>query len=41
MFEIREMTGQNYRDNYATKQADALPAAPAHVGHVLASPSRS
>jgi 1-acyl-sn-glycerol-3-phosphate acyltransferase len=34
MFEIRELTGQPYRDTYATKQPDALPAAPARVRHV-------
>jgi 1-acyl-sn-glycerol-3-phosphate acyltransferase len=34
MFEIREMTGQTYRDTYATRQPDALPAAPALVRHV-------
>jgi 1-acyl-sn-glycerol-3-phosphate acyltransferase len=34
MFEIREMTGQPYRDSYATKRPDALPAEPAHVRHV-------
>lgn len=31
MFEIRELTGQEYRDVYATKKAEALPAAPAVV----------
>ena len=34
MFEIRELTGQEYRDVYATKRAEALPAEPAHVSHV-------
>jgi 1-acyl-sn-glycerol-3-phosphate acyltransferase len=34
MFEIRSMTGQDYRDVYATKKADALAAEPAHVRHV-------
>jgi 1-acyl-sn-glycerol-3-phosphate acyltransferase len=34
MFEIREMTGQQYRDVYATKRADALPAEQAHISHV-------
>ena len=34
MFEIRELTGQTYRDSYATKQPDALPAARALVRHV-------
>ena len=31
MFEIRELTGQDYRDVYATKRAEALPAATATV----------
>jgi 1-acyl-sn-glycerol-3-phosphate acyltransferase len=31
MFEIREMTGQQYRDVYATKQAEDVPIEPAHV----------
>ena len=26
MYEIRELSGQEYVDTYATKQADALPA---------------
>jgi len=34
MFEIREMTGQPYRDAYATKRPDALPAEPSRVRHV-------
>ncbi len=34
MFEIRELTGQTYRDVYATKTADALPAEAAKVAHV-------
>jgi 1-acyl-sn-glycerol-3-phosphate acyltransferase len=34
MYEIREMTGQAYRDVYATKNAEALPSAPAHISHV-------
>jgi len=34
MFEIRELTGQEYRDVYATKQAEDLPAEPARVAHV-------
>ena len=34
MYEIREMTGQKYRDVYATKKADALPSPPAHIVHV-------
>jgi 1-acyl-sn-glycerol-3-phosphate acyltransferase len=33
MFEIRELTGQEYHDIYATKQAEDLPAEPAHVAH--------
>ena len=31
MFEIREMTGQQYKDVYATKKAEDLPAEPAKV----------
>jgi 1-acyl-sn-glycerol-3-phosphate acyltransferase len=38
MFEIREMTGQPYRDSYATKRPDALPAETARVGHVSEEP---
>ena len=38
MFEIREMTGQSYRDSYATKRPDALPAETAHVRHVSEEP---
>ena len=35
MFEIRELTGQEYRDGYATKRADdAAGRPPAHVSHV-------
>lgn len=34
MFEIRELTGQEYRNTYATKQADSLPAHTAVVAHV-------
>jgi 1-acyl-sn-glycerol-3-phosphate acyltransferase len=34
MYEIRELTGQEYRDIYATKKAEALPAATAKVAHV-------
>jgi 1-acyl-sn-glycerol-3-phosphate acyltransferase len=34
MYEIREMTGQSYRDAYATKKAEALPSPPAHISHV-------
>jgi 1-acyl-sn-glycerol-3-phosphate acyltransferase len=31
MYEIREMTGQEYKNQYATKKAEDLPTAPAHV----------
>ena len=31
MYEIRELTGQEYRDVYATKRAEVLPAVPAEV----------
>jgi 1-acyl-sn-glycerol-3-phosphate acyltransferase len=31
MYEIRELTGQEYRDTYATKKAEALPAEPGRV----------
>jgi 1-acyl-sn-glycerol-3-phosphate acyltransferase len=34
MFEIRELTGQRYRDVYATKKAEALPTEAAKVAHV-------
>jgi hypothetical protein len=34
MFEIRELTGQEYRNTYATKKADDLPTAIARVGSV-------
>jgi 1-acyl-sn-glycerol-3-phosphate acyltransferase len=34
MFEIRELTGQQYRNTYATKKADALPTEVAKVGSV-------
>jgi 1-acyl-sn-glycerol-3-phosphate acyltransferase len=34
MFEIMELTGQEYRDVYATKQSEDLPAEPARVAHV-------
>jgi 1-acyl-sn-glycerol-3-phosphate acyltransferase len=34
MFEIRSLTGQQYRDSYATRRAEALPTPPAHVLHV-------
>lgn len=35
MFEIRELTGQEYRNVYATKKADALPTAPSVVEPAL------
>ncbi|MEO7398025.1 MAG: lysophospholipid acyltransferase family protein, partial [Ilumatobacteraceae bacterium] len=34
MFEIRELTGQEYRNTYATKRSESLPAATAVVAHV-------
>ena len=34
MFEIRELTGQEYRDVYATKKAESIPTEPARVAHV-------
>jgi len=34
MFEIRELTGQEYRNTYATKKADSLPAEKAVIAHV-------
>ncbi len=34
MYEIRELTGQEYRDTYATKRDEALPAETAKVAHV-------
>ena len=34
MFEIRELTGQEYRDVYATKKAESLPTEVARVAHV-------
>jgi 1-acyl-sn-glycerol-3-phosphate acyltransferase len=34
MFEIRELTGQGYRDVYATKKAEALPVETARIAHV-------
>ena len=34
MYEIRELTGQEYRNTYATKRADSLPAHTAVVAHV-------
>ena len=34
MFEIRALTGQEYRDVYATRTPEALPSPPARVRHV-------
>jgi 1-acyl-sn-glycerol-3-phosphate acyltransferase len=34
MYEIRELTGQEYRNTYATKKAESLPAETAVVAHV-------
>ncbi len=34
MFEIRELTGQEYRNSYATKRAESLPSEPAVITHV-------
>ena len=34
MFEIRELTGQEYRNTYATKKADSLPTDKAVIAHV-------
>jgi 1-acyl-sn-glycerol-3-phosphate acyltransferase len=34
MFEIREMTGQDYEDTYAGSKADAEPSVEARVGSV-------
>lgn len=34
MFEIRELTGQEYRNVYAGKQAEAEPTVPARIGRV-------
>jgi hypothetical protein len=33
MFEIRELTGQDYRNTYATKQAESIPSAKAVIAH--------
>ena len=41
MYEIRELTGQEYRNRYATKQADSLPAETAVVAHLHDSDSRA
>ena len=34
MFEIRELTGQEYRDVYATKKSESIPSEAARVAHV-------
>ncbi len=34
MFEIRELTGQSYRNEYASKKAETEPTIPATVGHM-------
>jgi 1-acyl-sn-glycerol-3-phosphate acyltransferase len=34
MYEIRELTGQDYRDVYATKKAEGIPTDMARVAHV-------
>ncbi len=34
MFEIRELTGQSYRNEYASKTAETEPTIPATVGHL-------
>ncbi len=34
MFEIRELTGQEYRDVYATKKSESIPSETARVAHV-------
>ena len=34
MFEIRELTGQAYRDVYAGQQPESEPVVQARVGHV-------
>ena len=34
MFEIRELTGQDYRNTYATKKSESLPADKAVIAHV-------
>jgi 1-acyl-sn-glycerol-3-phosphate acyltransferase len=39
MFEIREMTGQVYKDVYATKRADVAPADVAQIAHVGDAPT--
>jgi 1-acyl-sn-glycerol-3-phosphate acyltransferase len=39
MFEIRELSGQEYVDTYATKKAEALPAEVAHVEPAAEAPA--
>lgn len=39
MFEIRELTGQEYRNVYATKKAEALPTTEAKVPVLISTPS--
>jgi 1-acyl-sn-glycerol-3-phosphate acyltransferase len=34
MYEIRELTGQEYRDTYATKKSENIPADKAVIAHV-------
>jgi hypothetical protein len=45
MFSIRELSGQEYVDRYATKKAEGLPSEVAHVeaanGHAKAPPRSS
>ena len=38
MFEIRELTGQQYKNTYATKKAESLPADKAVIAHVHEAP---
>jgi 1-acyl-sn-glycerol-3-phosphate acyltransferase len=40
MYEIRELTGQDYRDVYATKKAEGIPTDTARVAHVDDSATR-
>jgi 1-acyl-sn-glycerol-3-phosphate acyltransferase len=39
MFEIRELSGQEYRDVYATRQAESIPSETARVAHVDETPA--
>ena len=41
MYEIRELTGQEYRNTYATKKAESLPAEKAVIAHVHEEADRS